>query len=351
MSVLLLDRASFPRDKACGDGVAPHVLDLLSEVGVDGLVDDMVPVSRLRLSRGEATVARTMARPAWVVPRTVLDHRLLETARAAGAHVEHHRARALDTQPGDLVRVDDVAAARLVVGADGAQSVVRRTLGLPRGRTALALRGYAPTPAARRGEQTIVFGTNRQPSYAWCFDRGDGMANVGYGEVLTEQRPAPARPALIEELERLLPGATTGASDWRGHQLPLSSWAWAHPSGRVLLAGDAAGLVNPLTGEGIYHAVLSGLLAGRVAAATLARGDPYHAGTSYRRAVHTMLGRHRQHTAVAARLAARSGVVHAGLRAAAADPKVFQDLVELGLGRGSLTRPVLRGLARELLGR
>ena len=64
LSVLLLDRAEFPRDKSCGDGIAPHVLDLLADVGVTGLLDDRVPVTRLRLQRGDLGVDRAMARPA-----------------------------------------------------------------------------------------------------------------------------------------------------------------------------------------------------------------------------------------------------------------------------------------------
>jgi flavin-dependent dehydrogenase len=76
--VLLLDRAAFPRDKPCGDGVAPHVLDVLGELGVTGLLADRVPVRRLELSRGGTGVGRDMVRPAYVVPRTVLDARLVE---------------------------------------------------------------------------------------------------------------------------------------------------------------------------------------------------------------------------------------------------------------------------------
>ncbi|HXV94039.1 MAG TPA: hypothetical protein VD813_12115, partial [Pseudonocardia sp.] len=82
LAVLLLDRADFPRDKACGDGIAPHVLDLLADVGVTGLMDDRVPVGRLRLERGSVTVSRDMARAAWVVPREVFDARLVDAAVA-----------------------------------------------------------------------------------------------------------------------------------------------------------------------------------------------------------------------------------------------------------------------------
>ena len=350
LSVLLLDRADFPRDKACGDGIAPHVLDLLAEVGVTGVMDDQVPVTRLRLERGDVTAARTMRRRAWVVPREVFDARLVAAATAAGAELRRHRVRgvALDH---DRVHLDGGISARVVVGADGAHSVVRSALGLGSGRTAFALRGYAPTPAQRRGEQVIVFGTSRQPSYAWSFDRGDGLANVGYGEVLTATRPAPSRSLLLSRLEELLPGSTAGGTGWRGHHLPLSGRRWSHPDGRVVLAGDAAGLINPLTGEGIYYAVATGLAAGRAAAAAAVDPAAHRAahragpGAAYRRSVTRLLARHLQHTALTARLATAEWVLEPGLLAAAADQRVFDDLVELGLGRGRVTPAVVRGLA------
>jgi flavin-dependent dehydrogenase len=234
--------------------------------------------------------------------------------------------------------------ARLVVGADGVQSVVRRSLGRPPGPRALALRGYAPTPAGRAGAQTIAFGTTRQPSYAWSFDRGDGWSNVGYGELLT-RRPAPTRRDLLDQLDALLPGAADGGEQWKGHHLPLSTWRPLRPSqGRVLLAGDAAGLVNPLTGEGIYYAVASGLVAGRVAARALARGREDDAAATYARSVRALLAGHLRHTALAARLSLHERVLVAGLRASAADQRVFDDLVELGLARGRLTPTLARGI-------
>jgi len=349
VSVLLLDRSDFPRDKACGDGVAPHVLDVLAEVGVTGLLDDRVPIPRLRLQRGDRTAIRSMGRPAYVVPRTVFDSRLVAAAGAAGAVMRRHRVRSMRSGSGCTV-IDDEIEAKVVIGCDGAQSAVRTALGLAPGPRALAIRGYAPTPRSRQGQQVIVFGRGRQPSYGWSFDRGDGLANVGYGELLTARRPAPTRSHLLAELERLLPGATADSDDWLGHHLPLSSWRWRHPAGRVLLAGDAAGLVNPMTGEGIYYAVATGVLAGRAAVGAAAAGDPAGAGAAYRAAVRALLRRHHRHTAAAARLVTLPAVASAAVRAAALDQRVFDDLVEVGLGQGLVTRRVMHAAAAGLCG-
>ncbi|WP_246081516.1 NAD(P)/FAD-dependent oxidoreductase [Nocardioides litoris] len=335
LDVTLVDRAAFPRDKACGDGIAPHALDVLAEVGVTGLLDDWAPIPVLHLRRGPQLVERTMHRPARVVPRRVLDARLLDAAVAAGARFVVRRVRGLA----------DVADAEVVVAADGAHSVLRRELGPVAGRTgtnAIAVRGYAPTPVDQAGTQRIVFAPAEQPAYAWSFDRGDGLANVGYGELLRPDRPAPTRRHLMGRLEELLPGSTGAGEDWVGHHLPLSSARWHPPDGRVLLVGDAARLVNPLTGEGIFYAVATGVAAGRAAAEAIAAGDPLGAGRRHREATRPLLARHLQHTALAARLGRSGRVLEAGLAASARDQRVFDDLVEIGLARGRIT-PRLAG--------
>lgn len=243
--------------------------------------------------------------------------------------------------------VDDVEA-RMVVGADGAYSLVRGALGLEAGPTALALRGYAPTPEARAGRQVIVFGTARQPSYAWSFDRGDGWSNVGYGEQLRAKQEHPTRAGLLQALEELLPEASSGGTGWRGHHLPLSSWSWRPQPGRVMLAGDAAGLINPMTGEGIYYAIATGIFAGRAAAAAVRRGSG-DAGAEYRQAVKALLGRHFQHTALVARLTLSGRVLDAGIRASADDQEVFDNLVDIGLADGVLRPASLLRVAQQLV--
>ncbi|WP_240675099.1 geranylgeranyl reductase family protein [Cellulomonas endophytica] len=344
--VLLLDRYDFPRDKACGDGVAPHTLDVLAGLGVTGLLDDRVPVPDLHLDAGPVAVTGTMARPALVVPRAALDARLVAAAVAAGATLRRHRVRTVATTP-DGVVLDGVVRARVVVAADGVHSAVRRAVGGgPSGRTALALRGYAPTRREDRGRQVIRFGGGRGLGYAWAFDRGDGLANVGYGETLDPRGgPVPTRAHLLERLDALLPGAADGATGWRAAHLPLTPARLPHPRGRVLLAGDAAALVNPLSGEGIYYAVASGALAGRVAAA-----PPPDPGATYGRALRRLLGRHSATTAGLARLVDVPGVLPAAVRAARRDPRVFDALVETALGPGVPGPRVLGGVLAALAG-
>ena len=129
----------------------------------------------------------------------------------------------------------------------------------------------------------------------------------------------------------------------RAHRLPLSTGRPRQPDGRVLLAGDAASLINPLTGEGIFYAVLSGALAGAAAVhgrrtpggPTGGRCDGGWAGTCGTR-------RRRPGSAAGRRL------MDAAFRAAAADQRVFDDVVDLGLADGRLTARTLAAAARRL---
>jgi geranylgeranyl reductase family protein len=323
--VLLLDRADFPRDKPCGDGIAADALDVLGALGVTGSTDGYPPNDGLRLvGPGGATVARPLRRPAHTVPRRVFDARLVAAALAQGADLAKHTVRRLD-QDGDRVRLDDAYRARVVIGADGAGSVVRRLLGHgpnPDGHLAIAIRGYAPAMGA---EQVIVTTSARWPAYAWSFPLGDGTANVGYGEVL---RGVPlSRAYLLDRLGHLLPGGEpTGL---RAHHLPLSTRRPPPARGRVLLAGDALSLINPFTGEGIFYAVLSGALAGAAAAA-----GPDGVAARYTSALRRRLGRHLRHSRVATWLTRRPEVVDAAVRAARTDGAVFDRMVDLGLGDG-----------------
>lgn len=381
--VLMLDRSDFPRDKACGDGIAPHVLDVLASVGVDGITDGYAQVDRLRIgfAAGPAADGR-MARPAYVIPREVFDARLVRAAVERGAVLRQHRVRTVAASDDrGLPVVDGTIRARVVIAADGASSVIRRQLRPPRvlattwpptwtapwrftakspglgdGQTAIAIRGYAQVPASRAGRQVIVFaapngGGSTWPAYAWSFPIGDGRANIGYGELL---RPGGglSRADLLGRLDDLLPGASLGAQDWRAHLLPLSTGRPRQPDGRILYAGDAMNLINPFTGEGIFYAVASGVLAGRTAVGSAGSGgDPGEGdpGREYRGALRRTLGVHFRHTDAAAMLARSPAVVTAAVRAADRSSGTFDDLVEIGLGAGRLTPSALAGIAAALL--
>jgi menaquinone-9 beta-reductase len=343
-AVALVDKAAFPRDKACGDGIGPHAIDELAALGASGVLEGYPPIRGLRLrSPSGLEVAGDPARPNHVVPRAVLDARLVEAATAAGAELRRAGVRRLEQHDG-MVVVDGELAGRVVVGADGANSTVRRLLGAPPNSErslAIAVRGYAPAPAGRP-EQLIAWVAEGWPAYVWSFPTGTGVANVGYG--LLRSRFHGDRAELHRRLHDLLPEADPDPASLRAHHLPFSSSRPPLGRGRVLLAGDAASLVNPLSGEGIYYALLSGRLAAQ--AALTAPRDPVAA---YRCLLTRALGRHLRHAAVLARAIHAPALAEAGLGAAAASPRLFDTLVELGLGQARITPRLLAALPAGLL--
>lgn len=336
--MLLLDKAAFPRDKACGDAVSIEGVAELERLGARDVLYGSLPVARVRVrSVGGREVTGVVPEPGYVVPRHVLDARLVDRAVAAGAELRQVKVRAIE-QDGHAVRVDRHVEAPALVAADGANSVVRRQLGVrpnPDGHLGIALRGYAP---AHPGPSELFLGWTaaRGPAYAWSFPVDGAVRNVGFGFLASR---ASSRAVLEAELRRNLEPVAPDPASLKAHHLPLSSSRPCPYHGRVLLAGDAASLVNPLTGEGIFYALLSGRLAAQ--AVLDAPTDP---GPRYAALLRRALGRHFRHTALLAR-AARWPAATDLLVTAARDPAVLDTVGEIAFGKGVVTPRMLTRVA------
>ena len=265
--VLLLDAAAFPRDKACGDGIAAEVFDLLAALGAPG------PGGAG--AAGAAAAAAHPQRAGWSNAHCARPNRVHPAARV------RRRARATPRSPGAPNCAGTGCAKCGPPGPGRARRAVRRP-GRDRGRrgqlhgpaAAAARRRRRPRPSRWRmrgyaatgpdpDRMTIEFAPGRYPAYAWSFPLADGRANVGYG--VFDRRGSGNRRSTSTRCAPCCPGRNRTRRTVRGHHLPLSTGPRFHPDGRVLLAGDAAATVNPLTGEGIFDAVASGALAGRAA--------------------------------------------------------------------------------------
>jgi geranylgeranyl reductase family protein len=296
--VLLLERGRFPRDKVCGDFVGPVALRELDALGIGAEVEAAGNRSDRATLFIDGAAELTYVLPAVgslrghgrVVRRVELDAIVARAAQRAGARLVE------DTAVTSLQRTEDGIAvvartpdgqrrwhARAVVGADGSSSVVARFVhgGAPaRGGFIVAVRAYYEGVAGPAERCDIAFCSDSFPGYAWIFPTAHGEANVGVGMVVDTYPAVPHRlHALLEHLivadasmrERL--AAARAISAPRGWPLAIYGGATAPYASRVLLVGDAAGLVNPLNGEGIQSALMSARLAATVLSGALRAGD------------------------------------------------------------------------------
>jgi geranylgeranyl reductase family protein len=343
-AVVLVDKATFPRDKCCGDGLTTGALRLLEQLGLDPAsvaswqpVDDVVVRSP---SGFEATfpLPRGQGAFAAVTRRTDLDAALLDVARKAG--VEVLEGTAVTGVDADAERVvlqlaegSAVASAPYVVAADGMWSPTRKLLGgaTPGYRGEWhAFRQYFEHVGPRAATELFVwFEPDLLPGYAWSFPLPDGRANVGFGiardggKVARVQDMARLWPDLLARphiREVLGPDAVPEAPH-KAWPIParIDAIGRSAAGGRVLFAGDAVAATDPLTGEGIGQALLTGVLA---AEAVLAAGPgrPEHAAAAYDRAVdQALVADHRMSVLLQRALRHRKGA-RAALRIAAASP-------------------------------
>ena len=275
-SVLLLDRARFPRDKPCGGGVTLRAA-ACQEIDLSPVVERTVKGARFSLRLGETFDRRYEEPLTYMTQRRRLDALLAEAAVAAGAAFQDGEpVRAVETSNGGsgsgvTVRTERGAyTARTLIGADGANGVVGRdTATRPDTEIAVALEGNVPYPGGvpEQWREFIALDVGGLAGgYGWVFPKGDHL-NVGVGA--WKYAAFTLRPKLAglcahygfdpQGLERL-----------RGHHLPVRIPGSTIARGPVAVVGDAAGLVDPLSGEGIHMAFMSGRLAARAALRMLA---------------------------------------------------------------------------------
>jgi geranylgeranyl reductase family protein len=258
-SVLLLDRARFPRDKPCGGGLTYRAIRELP-FSVEPVVEDVVDRFEFGFRYRHRFVRRGAAPIILMTQRKRLDAFLAEQAAAAGAEFRDG-AKVTDVGEDGRLTVDGkTLTADAVVGADGVNGVTARSVGLEtRYRYGVALEGNVPYTRARedryRGRAVLELGVV-PGGYGWVFAKGDHV-NVGVGGWESEG------PGLRDQLKRLCRAHDLDAEaveSLRGYRLPLRRRADPVVKGRVALTGDAAGLVDPLSGDGMYEAFVSARL-------------------------------------------------------------------------------------------
>ena len=337
--VVVVDKATFPRDKCCGDGLTAAALRHLEALGLDPasvpswtVVDD----AWVRSPSGRTTrfpLPRDAGQFMAVARREELDAAVLQLARDAGAEVRdgHGLEAARRQHDGIVVDVEGIGPihGRYAIGADGIWSPLRKALGAAEPGYLgewHAFRQYFRDvgPAASR-DLFVFFEPDLLPGYAWSFPLGAGRANVGFGI----QRGGPIS---VREMKRRWPDLLSRPHIREvigEHAIPEAPHrAWPIParlgdlklrSGPAVFVGDAAAATDPMTGEGIAQALLTGSLA----AGAIVEAGPHRveeAGRRYEAQVARALGsdarlakalsrvlRHRKGARAALRLAGVTG--------------------------------------------
>ena len=343
-AVTLFD-PSHPREKPCGGGLTSKALGLLPEASADDpMPARRVPSCRFESGDGQA-VEVELAKPVVIVSRREFDAWLLRRALAAGARHLSERVVSTDATGRLSSSVGREESFDVLVGADGASSLVRRTfLGpLPKQRLHLAVGWFAPGTVP----MTVRFTPGLQ-GYLWLFPRRDHVA-IGISAPLAAVPTRELLERLRGEVARDFPAFVDEGAGLYAHTIPTST---SDPRSirelageRWALLGDAAGLADPITGEGLFSALYSGQL---LAETLLQDGSP-------RRYPERLLQGYGRELLKAAALKPRfyspgftSRVVRASAQSGAVR-RVLSDLVLGSQGYLDLKRRLLRAGPRYLL--
>ncbi len=297
LDVLLLDKFNFPRDKTCGDGLTPRALSVLDDMG---LLNDLQRVGyrinkmEIRAPNGYSIIAPVPKIPdtpgyTLIVPRMILDNAICEWALASGATFQQVHVTGVEQAADGVVvkgeRQGQTVSfkARMVIIATGANLKLLLRMGLLQQRPPmmLAARAYFEGVTGLSDRTHFHFDGVPLPGYGWVFPVSETSANIGvgfFGQGRARRRmpatPAKAFEAFIKTppMQKILVDARQ-VGPVKGYPLRVDFATSPTFAERVMLVGEAAGLVNPLSGEGIDYALESGQIAARHLASMFATGD------------------------------------------------------------------------------
>ncbi len=344
LDVLILEKSPFPRYKPCGGALSLKALSML-----DGPLPPRVQERKItgaRVHYRDLVAERHKGYEiAWLINRSAFDQHLLEKALLSGARAMTEKALSF-RDSGESVSVqtkDGIYKSRFLVVASGCQDSLKKKIAGPESRESMGLCLVSEIEAE---EERIVESLGSAldihfsvaGGYGWIFPHR-GYCSVGIGG-LSSSLPHP-RQAMRRFLRE---NGFPEASRLSGHLIPQGGNRRRVARGRVLLAGDAAGLVDPFTGEGIYYALASGMMAGEmvgdVPAAIVAR--------SYESRIEKELGRDLRYALFFSRIMhSHPGIF---LRTLAREEKVLERYLEVGAGRMSYRDFMLWLLPRLPLG-
>lgn len=289
-NVALVDKALFPRDKTCGDAQGRRAANIMKELGIYDEYEKLPgqKIYGITLSSPNGTQVhldvadRNGPAPGYVHKRMVYDNFLYQNAIRMGAKQKLMQVKDVIVEDGFAKGVIGTTPngetqelrAKLVLGADGALSVVARKFGLadnPSGHNISALRIYYKNVKGITDRIEIHLVKDLIPGYFWIFPLPGGEANVGLGMIISDmqEKKINLKEAVLNEIKTnpLFKDRFAEAQameDVKGWTLPVASHRRKSYGNGFMLLGDAASLIDPLSGEGVGNAMISGKLAAQV---------------------------------------------------------------------------------------
>ena len=306
--VTIIDKANFPRDKCCGDGLTTDALRILESMGLKpSTVKNWNEIMNVVIHSPngntiELPLPQGRGQYAAIVPRTELDERLLDLARDAGTGIQtpvrFQSLRELDQHVEVTTSTDRKILARYVIAADGMWSSVRKALGVGinnyRGDWH-AFRQYFSQTGPEAQHLRVWFEPDLLPGYMWLFPLPGQRANIGFGVLRGSHYEIGDLGKLWNNLlERphirdvIGPNAIPEGNR-KAWPIPSRLMELLPSKGRIHFVGDAMGAADPMTGEGIAQA----LRTGRSSAQAMIKAGPFkpiHAGETYQKAISAELG-------------------------------------------------------------
>lgn len=285
LSVCVIDKATFPRDKCCGDGLTTGALRLLQQLGLQPSTVASWKVCRDVVLRSPSGRTVELQLPddgqfAAIASRMDLDAALVNHARQRGVLVREGVSFVDISCDGDyhVTTSDGVFTARVVIAADGMWSPVRKALQPDRSPYLgewHALRQYAHNVTGPASDRLYVwFEPDLLPGYAWSFPLADGRVNLGFGilrgatQKVGDMKSLWASVLSRPHIREALGDAAVIDDKVSAWPIPARVTSATLSVDNVLFVGDAASATDVLTGEGIGQALLSGMLAGAAAASS-----------------------------------------------------------------------------------
>ncbi len=287
LTVLLLDKEKFPRNKTCGDGIPPSAMHILDRMGVLEKIEAIKPRKSdyMIVSSPDGTVVKGVPSTkglrdyGYVIPRMIFDDIIFNHIKVLPGITAVEKFKVTDIIynggnacgiKGEFNKKSYSVRGKYIIAADGVNSIIARKLGLLN-RTdkhrAFSIRAYFDNVSGLEQAVELHFDEKLTPGYGWIFPVSEKKANVGI-MILNDYSPTKDIKKYYDEFIKTndiarakLKKAKMIKGTYRGCMLPLGSFPSLRHKNNVMLIGDAGSLIDPVTGEGIFYALASGAFA------------------------------------------------------------------------------------------